>query len=247
MLKANEDIAPPQSREILETFVLSGAQLCPLPPPPPTIQTSAKFRDFAELTILLFLRRSFQCCRQIFPNLLNSWKGLFRTDMQIKFNADLYSKDYFVSNVIKFSFQVIKIAVKRIKIFFRSIKFAFQRIKLFIGADWDYHWVTSVIVTSLIGGPNIGAYFGIRLLQIYGFTGEFPLGGFLFLFFSVLSFIKSYNGSRFYFLKIVLGFSILVTVLLVTRTTTLQVNATMCTTNSPFITLHEHLQIISKL
>ena len=73
------------------------------------------------------------CCRQIFPNLLNSWKGLFRTDMQIKFNVDLYSKADFVSNVIKFSFQVIKDAFKRIKIFFRSIKFAFQRIKLFIG------------------------------------------------------------------------------------------------------------------
>ena len=55
--------------------------------------------------------------------------------MQIKFNVDLCSKDYFVSNVIKFSFQVIKIAFKRIKIFYRSIKFAFQRIKLFIGAD----------------------------------------------------------------------------------------------------------------
>ena len=105
----------------------------PPPPPLPTIQTSVKFRDFAELTILLILRRSFPCCRQIFPNLLNSWKGLFRIDMQIKFNVDLYSKADFVSNVIKFSFQVIKVAFKRIKIFFRSIKFAFQRIKLFIG------------------------------------------------------------------------------------------------------------------
>ena len=96
--------------------------MCPLPPPsPPTIQTSVKFRDFAELTILLILKRSFQCCRQIFPNLLNSWKGLFRTDMQIKFNADLYSKDYFVSNVIKFSFQVIKIAFKSIKNFFFEV------------------------------------------------------------------------------------------------------------------------------
>ena len=123
----------------------------PLPAPfPPTIQTSVKFNDFAELKILLILRRSFQCCRQIFPNLLNSCKGLFRTDMQIKFNADLYPKDYFVSNVIKFSFQVIKTACKRIKIFFRSIKFAFQRIKFFIGVYWDYHWVTSVIVNSLI-------------------------------------------------------------------------------------------------
>ena len=179
--------------------------------------------------------------------------------MQIKVNVDLYSKDYFVSNVIKFSFQVIKIAFKRIKIFFRSIKFAFQRIKLFIGADWGYHWVTSLIVTSLIGDLilafivlwfyciKIEAFFGIRPLQIYGFTGEFPFGGFLFLFFRVLSFIKSYNGSWFYFWKNVLGVSILVTVLLVTRTTTFQVNTTMCTTNSPFITLHEHLQIIEKL
>ena len=48
-------------------------------------------------------------------------------------------------------------------------------------------------------GLNIGAFSGIRPLQIYGFTGEFPFGGFLFLFFSVLGFIKSYNGSRFYF------------------------------------------------
>ena len=125
LLKTNEDIGAPQSREILQTFVCA--------PLTPTIQTSVKFNDFAELTILLILRRSFQCCRQIFPNLLNSWKGLFRTDMQIKFNVDLYPKDYFVSNVIKFSFQVIKIACKRIKIFFRSIKFAFQRIKFFIG------------------------------------------------------------------------------------------------------------------
>ena len=38
--------------------------------------------------------------------------------MQIKFNVDLYSKDDFVSKVIKFSFQVIKIAFKRMKIFF---------------------------------------------------------------------------------------------------------------------------------
>ena len=137
--------------------------------------------------------------------------------------------------------------LKELRFFFRSIKFAFQRIKLFIGVYWDYHWVTSVIVTSLKGGLNIGAFFGIRPLQIYGFTGEFPFGGFFFLFFSVLSFIKSYNGSWFYFWKNVLGVSILVTVLLVTRTTTLQVNTTMCTTNSPFITLHEHLQIIEKL
>ena len=228
-------------------------------PAPPTLQTSVKFRDFAELTILLILRRSFPCCRQIFPNLLNSWKGLFRIDMQIKFIVDLYSKADFVSNVIKFSFQVIKVAFKRIKIFFRSIKFAFQRIKLSIGADWDYHWVTSLIVTSLIGDLilafivlwlyciKIGAFFGICPLQIYGFTGEFPFGGFLFLFFSVLSFIMSYNGSWFYFWKNVLGVSILVTVLLVTRTTTFQVNTTMCTTNSPFITLHEHLQIIYKV
>ena len=47
--------------------------------------------------------------------------------------------------------------------------------------------------------------------------------------------------------KNVLAVSILVTVLLVTRTTTLQVNSTMCTTNSPFISLHEHLQTIYKL
>ena len=94
--------------------------------PPPTIQTSVKFRDFAELTILLILRRSFPCCRQIFPNLLNSWKGLFRIDMQIKFNVDLYSKADFVSNVIKFSSQVIKVAFKRIKIFFRSISLRFK-------------------------------------------------------------------------------------------------------------------------
>ena len=46
---------------------------------------------------------------------------------------------------------------------------------------------------------KIGDFFGIRPLQIYGFTGEFPFGGFLFLFFRVLSFIKSYNGSWFYF------------------------------------------------
>ena len=129
LLKTNEDIAQPQSREILETFVWSGAQMCPLP----TIQTSVKFSDFAELTILLILRRSFQCCRQIFPNLLNSWKGLFRTDMQIKFNVDLYSKDYFVSNVIKFSFQVIKIAFKRIKIFF-------SKYQVCVSKNQAFHW-----------------------------------------------------------------------------------------------------------
>ena len=90
-----------------------GHKFAPFPPPPPTtIQTSVKFRDFAELTILLILKRSFQCCRQIFPDLLNSWKGLFRTDKQIKFNVHMFFKDYFVSNVIKFSFQVIKIAFK---------------------------------------------------------------------------------------------------------------------------------------
>ena len=50
-----------------------------------------------------------------------------------------------------------------------------------------------------------------------------------------------------FFLKNVLRVSILVTVLLVTRTTTLQVNTAMCTANSPFITLHEHLQIIYKV
>ena len=133
MLKTNEDVAPPQSREILQTFVWWGAQMCPLPPPPTTIQTFAKFRDFAELTILLILRRSFQCCRQIFPNLLNSWKGLFRTDMQIKFNADLYSKDYFVSNVIKLSFQVIKIACKRIKIFF-------SKYQVCVSKNQVFHW-----------------------------------------------------------------------------------------------------------
>ena len=111
--------------------------MCPLPPPTPppptTIQTFAKFRDFPELTILLILRRSFQCCRQIFPNLLNSWKGLFRTDMQIKFNADLYSKDYFVSNVIKLSFQVIKIACKRIKIFF-------SKYQVCVSKNQVFHW-----------------------------------------------------------------------------------------------------------
>ena len=219
----------------------------PPPPPSPTLQTSVKFSDFAELTVLLILIRSFQCCRQIFPNLLNSWKGLFRTDMQIKFNVDLYSKDYFVSNVIKFSFQVIKIAFKRIKIFCRSIKFCVSKNQVF-------HWCILRLSLGHISncyvinrGLNIRAFFGIRPLQIYGFTGEFPFGGFLFLFFSVLSFIKSYNGSWFYFWKNVLGVSILVTVLLVTRTTTFQVNTTMCTTNSPFITLHEHLQIIEKL
>ena len=139
LLKTNEDIAQPQSREILETFVWSGAQMCPLP----TIQTSVKFSDFAELTILLILRRSFQCCRQIFPNLLNSWKGLFRTDMQIKFNVDLYSKDYFVSNVIKFSFQVIKTPFKRIKIFFFEVSnlrfkessFSLVYIEIIIGSN----------------------------------------------------------------------------------------------------------------
>ena len=135
---------------------------------PYTIQTSVKFNDFAELTILLILRRSCPapCCRQIFPDLLNKWKGLFRTDMQIKFNVDLYPKDYFVSNVIKFSFQVIKIACKRIKIFFfRSIKFAFQRIKFFIGVYWDYHWVTSVIVTSLIGDLILALFSGFLLFK----------------------------------------------------------------------------------
>ena len=34
LLKTDEDIAPPQSREILQTFVWLGAQMCPLPPPP---------------------------------------------------------------------------------------------------------------------------------------------------------------------------------------------------------------------
>ena len=149
--------------------------------------------------------------------------------------------------------------LKESRFFVEVSSFAFQSIKFFIGVYWDYHWVTSLIVTSLIGDLilafivlwfhciKIDAFFGIRPLQIYGFTGEFPFGGFLFLFFSVLSFIKSYNGSWFYFWKNVLGVSILVTVLLVTRTTTFQVNTTMCTTNSPFITLHEHLQIIEKL
>ena len=32
LLKTDEDIAPPQSREILQTFVWLGAQMCPLPP-----------------------------------------------------------------------------------------------------------------------------------------------------------------------------------------------------------------------
>ena len=177
-----------------------GSTNVPRPPPPlPTIQTSVKFRDFAELTILLILRRSFPCCRQIFPNLLHSWKGLFRIDMQIKFNVDLYSKADFVSNVIKFSFQVIKIAFKRIKIFCRSIKFCVSKNQVF-------HWCILRLSLGHISncyvinrGLNIRAFFEIRPLQIYGFTGKFPFGGFLFLFFSVLSFIKSYNGSWFYF------------------------------------------------
>ena len=187
--------------------------MCPLPPSPrPANYTNiCKISRLSGADNFTNLRRSFPCCRQIFPNLLNSWKGLFRIDMQIKFNVDLYSKADFVSNVIKFSFQVIKVAFKRIKIFFRSIKSAFQRIKLFVGVYWDYHWVTSLIVTSLIGDLilavivlwfyciKIGAFFRIRPLQIYGFTGEFPFDGFLSLFFSVLSFIKSYNGSWFYF------------------------------------------------
>ena len=168
---------------------------------PYTIQTSVKFNDFAELTILLILRRSCPapCCRQIFPNLLNKWKGLFRNDMQIKFNVDLYPKDYFVSNVIKFSFQVIKIAFKRIKIFCRSIKFCVSKNQVF-------HWCILRLSLGNISncylinrGLNIGAFFGIPPLQIYGFIGEFSFGGFLFLFFSVLSFIKSYNNSWFYF------------------------------------------------
>ena len=133
MLKTDEDIAPPQSHEILQTFVWWGTQICPLPPSSYNIQTSAKFRDFAVLTILLILRRSFQCCRRIFPNYLNSRKGLFRTDMQIKFNVDLYSKDYFVSNVIKFSFQVIKIAFKRIKIFF-------SKYQVCVSKNQAFHW-----------------------------------------------------------------------------------------------------------
>ena len=67
---------------------------------------------------------------------------------------------------------------------------------------------------------------------------------FCFLVYSVLS--RAIMALDF-FLKNVLRVSILVTVLLVTRTTTLQVNTAMCTTNSPFITLHEHLQIIYKV
>ena len=62
--------------------------------------------------------------------------------MQIKFNVDLYSKDYFVSNVIKFSFQVIKIAFKRIKIFlskyqvlrFKESSFSLVYIEIIIGS-----------------------------------------------------------------------------------------------------------------
>ena len=146
--------------------------------------------------------------------------------MQIKFNADLYSKDYFVSNVIKFSFQVIKIAFKRIKIFFLKYQIRVSKnqafhwcvLRLSLSPEVPPDWVKSVIVTSLIGDLilafivlwfyciKIGAFFGIRPLQIYGFTGEFPFGGFLFLFFSVLSFIMSYIGSWFYFKKMFWGF-----------------------------------------
>ena len=62
--------------------------------------------------------------------------------MQIKFNADLYSKDDFVSKVIKFSFQVIKIACKRIKIFFFEVSslrfkepsFSLMYIEIIIGS-----------------------------------------------------------------------------------------------------------------
>ena len=180
----------------------------PPSPTPTTIQTSVKFSDFAELTVSLILRRSFQCCRQIFPNLLNSWKGLFRTDMQIKFNVDLYSKDYFVSNVIKFSFQVIKIAFKRIKIFCRSIKFCVSKNQVF-------HWCILRLSLGHISncyvinrGLHIDAFFGIRPLQIYGFTGEFPFGGFLFCFlvYSVLS--RAIMALGFIFKKCFGGFHI---------------------------------------
>ena len=140
--------------------------MCPLPPPPlPTIQTSVKFRNFAELTILLILRRSFQCCRQIFPNLLNSWKGLFRIDMQIKFNVDLYSKADFVSNVIKFSFQVIKVAFKRIKIFF-------SKYQICVSKNQAFHWCILRLSLGQISncrvnnrGLNIGGYSFMVLLH----------------------------------------------------------------------------------
>ena len=142
-----------------------GEHKCAPSPPPPTIQTSVKFRDFAELTILLILRRSFPCCRQIFPNLLNSWKGLFRIDMQIKSNVDLYSKDYFVSNVIKFSFQVIKIACKRINFFFSNYQVCVSKNQVF-------HWcilrlslghISNCYVTNR--GLNIGVYSFMVLLH----------------------------------------------------------------------------------
>ena len=170
------------------------------PPLPPTIQTSVKFNDFAELTILLILRRSFQCCRRIFPNLLNSWKGLFRTDMQIKFNADLYSKDDFVSKVIKFSFQVIKIAFKRMKIFF-------SKYQVCVSKNQVFHWCILRLSLGHISncylinrGLHIGAFLGDSSSSNLWFYRRIPLRRFsFFLFFSVLSFIKSHNGSWFYF------------------------------------------------
>ena len=65
---------------------------------------------------------------------------------------------------------------------------------------------------------------------------------FCFLVYSVLS--RAIMVLGFIFEKMFLRVSILVTVLLVTRTTTIQVNTTMCTSSPPFITLHEHLQVI---
>ena len=53
LLKTNEDIARPQSREILQTFVWWGVgdSLGPSPPrqPPHHVQTSVDFRNFTEL------------------------------------------------------------------------------------------------------------------------------------------------------------------------------------------------------
>ena len=55
LLKTNEDIARPQSREILQTFVWWGVgdSLGPSPPPPRQpphhVQTSVDFRNFTEL------------------------------------------------------------------------------------------------------------------------------------------------------------------------------------------------------
>ena len=68
LLKNSKDISP-QSREILQMFVKWGHKLPPQPPP--SIQTSLKFCNFAKLHLqsllnlvsLLIRRRSFQQCR----------------------------------------------------------------------------------------------------------------------------------------------------------------------------------------